>query len=319
MNLRPIGGIAIALFALGAAPAPVIELRNANDAKNRIEARAEFDAGTIRLSGEVKLTLVVDAPGPLSVTVPKPLITKPNTWRVRDDGLPVREILANGRERWSQVYHLSPLIAGDPKAALGPLVVRAGNAPDLTIAWDEDRLPSIHVVTAIENPSVDSLRPPTDIEPLPQDPPKPASSTGWLFAVVPVLLIVSAIGILLGRRKKHLATPRDAAWALRELAAANVTADQCALVLRQYLAYRFGLPAEFQTTPELSAALQFGDQMPPDVVSDWQAVLYECDSARFSGTAVSIAGLADRARELVQTEERRVRDDDEKARQAKLK
>ena len=51
------------------------------DPAKRIEARAAIDAGEIRLSGEVKLTLTVEGPGPLSVTPSKPLLTKPNLWR----------------------------------------------------------------------------------------------------------------------------------------------------------------------------------------------------------------------------------------------
>ena len=291
------------VFLVGAAPPPAVVRLNTGDPATLIEARAQLDTAEIRLSGEVKLTFTVEGPGPLSVTVPKPFLTKPGVWRVREDGLPLREVLPGGRERWAQTYYLSPLIPGEPRVALGPLTVRAGGGSDLNIPWEEDKLPAVRVTTAIESPSVDALRPPTDIEPLPPEPPAEGHSTGWLFAVVPGLLAASALLLLFARRKRTPRTPRDAAWAQRELAAADLTADRTAVVLRQYLAFRFGVPAEFRTTPELAAALGAEDRLPADAVADWRSLLEECDAARFSGTAASVAGLADRARALVERAE----------------
>lgn len=291
-------GVAL-LLLFGAPPPPTVVRLNTSDPANTIEARAELDSSAVRLSGEVRLTLTVEGPGPLGVTVPKPLLTRPGVWRNREDGLPLREVLPGGRERWVQSYRLSPLIPGEPKVSLGPLTIRPAGGNDLTLTWDEDHLPAVKVTTSIESPSVESLRPPTDIEQLPPDPPIDDRSTGWLFALVPGLLLASALLILFGRRKQPPPTPRDAAWAMRELTAANVTADRTAVVLRQYLAYRFGIPAGFQTTPELAAALGTENRMPPEGVADWRSLLEECDAARFSGMAATVAGLADRARALV--------------------
>jgi hypothetical protein len=105
--------------------------------------------------------------------------------------------------------------------------------------------------------------------------------------------------LLVGRRRKSPPAPRDAAWAERELAVTDLSADRCAVVLRQFLAYRFGIPAGFQTTPEVTAALSEENRMPAEAVADWRSLLEECDAARFSGTAASVGGLADRARALV--------------------
>src|SRR5262245_28276882 len=110
----------VVFLLLGAAPPPAVVRLNTSDPANIVEARAQLDADAIRLSDEVKLTLTVEGPGPLNVTAPKPLFTRPGIWRVREDGLPLREVLSSGRERWSQVYHLSPLIPGEPKVALAP-------------------------------------------------------------------------------------------------------------------------------------------------------------------------------------------------------
>jgi hypothetical protein len=304
-------GFALALLGVAAAPPALVEIRNAGDPAKRVEARAELDPGEIRLSGEVKLTLTVEGPGPLGVTVPKPFLTKANVWRVREDGLPVREVLPNGREKWSQVFRLSPLVPGEPKVPLGPLTVRPGGEQDLVIEWKSE--PAVRVVTNIESPTPDALRPATDIEHLPPPPNIERGPPRWLFAIVPVLLALAAVGLFLGKRKRPAGAPRDAAWAGRELAAGDLTADRCAAVLRQYLAYRFGVPAETRTTPELAAGLRADGRLPDEVVGEWQAFLDECDAARFSGTAANVAGLADRARALVAEAEDQVRIGHEKA------
>lgn len=284
-------GIALATISLAAAPPPLI------DKRGDIEARATLDAGEIRLSGEVKLRITVEAAGPLTVTPPKPLLIKANLWRVRDEGLPTREI-AGPREKWTQVYRLSPLVPGKPEIALGAFTVRAGDGRDVAIDWNGQSL-TVQVTTTIESPSPESLRPATDIEALPPAPVIDRGPSPWWFAIVPGLLLVAAALIYFGRRKKLPAAPRDAAWAMQELTDPNLTADRCALALRQYLAFRFGMPAETRTTPELTSALSADERMPANVISEWQSLLDECDSARFSGAAAAIAGLADRARSLV--------------------
>src|SRR5262249_4533135 len=133
-------GIVLAVVSVAAAPAPLVEIRNAADAAKRIEARASLDSNDIRLSGHVRLTLSVEGPGPRHATPSKPLLTKPNLWRVRDDGLPLREVLPGGRERWTQVYRLSPLVPGTPAVALGKLTIRPAGEQDVVIDWTDQEL-----------------------------------------------------------------------------------------------------------------------------------------------------------------------------------
>jgi hypothetical protein len=296
-------GLALTLISIAAAPPPLIEVRNANDPAKRIEARATLDAGEIRLSDEVKLTLTVEGPGPLGVTPSKPLLLKANVWRIREDGLPIRELLTGGRERWTHSYRLSPLVPGEPKVELGPITVRPGGEQDIVINWSGKEPLAVRVVTSIENPSIESLRPPTDIEQLPASASMDSTSSPWRFAVVPALLLLSAIAIVLARKKRAPPAPRDAVWAARELSVPGLSADRCAEVLRQYLADRFGLSAETRTTPELAAVLIAPGRFPADLVANWQTLLNECDVARFSGTDAAIAGLADRAKALVKSAE----------------
>jgi hypothetical protein len=248
----------------------------------------------------VKLTLSVEGPGPLAVTAPKPLLTQANMWRIREDGLPLREI-AGPREKWTQAYRLSPLVPGKPEIALGPITIRAGGGQDQTIDWGDKSL-TVDVRTAIESPSADSLRPPTDIEQLPPPPTVVRQSSPWLFAIVPGLLLLAAIGVYLGRRRRAPTVVHDAEWALRELNA-TIDPDRCAYILRQFLAHRFAMPAQARTTPELTTELGAENRLPRESVAEWQSLFEECDTARFSGTPASIAGLAERAKALVRSTE----------------
>ena len=304
--------LVLAALSLGAAPAPLVEVRNASDPGKRIDASAAIDVGETRLSGEVKLTLTVGGPGPLGVTPPKPLLTKPNLWRVREEGLPVREKQSDGRERWTQMYRLSPLVPGGPAIALGPMTIRPGGEQDVVIDWKDQEF-TVRVTTKLDSPSPDALRPPTDIEKLSPPPSVERGASPWLFAIVPVLLLLAAAALVVGRRKRVPAPPRDAEWAASELSAAGLSADRCAAVLRQYVAYRFGVLAETRTTPELAAGLRADGRLPADAVAEWQALLDECDAARFSGTDAAVAGLADRARALVAAAEEHVQRSHEKA------
>jgi hypothetical protein len=298
-------GLVLALLSVAAAPAPLVISRNTGDQAKRLDARAELDTDEVRLSGEVRLTITVEGPGPLAVTPSKPLLKSENgpRWRSREDELPLREVLANGRERWKQIYRLSPLVP-DPKGvpvAIGPITVRAGGEQETMVQFANEA--KVRVVTSVEIPSVEALRPTTDVEQLPPPPQVESGPSPWRFAIVPVLLVIALVTLALVRRKRPVAARRDAAWARDELGSPSLTADRCAAVLRQYLAYRFGVPAEARTTPELVAALGADGLLPADALNEWRALLEECDAARFSGTAAAVAGLADRARALVQASE----------------
>jgi len=309
---RAVLPVGLALLSIGAAPAPLVEVRNAADPARRIDARATIDAGEVRLSGEVKLTVTVEGPGPLGVTLPKPLLTKPNLWRAREDGLPLREKQSGGRERWTQNYRLSPLVPGGPPIALGPLTIRPGGEQDIVIDWKDQEF-TVRVTTKFETPSAESLRPSTDIEKLPPPPSVERGTSPWLFAIIPALLLLAVVALIIGRRKRTPPPPRDARWAASELAVPGLSADRCAAVLRQYVAYRFGVPAGTRTTPELAAGLRADGRLPADAVIEWQALLDECDAARFSGTEAAVAGLADRAQALVAAAEEHVRISHERA------
>ena len=287
-----------ALVSVAAAPPAVVEVRNAGDPANALTARAELDAGEIRLSGELKLTLAVEGPGPLEVTPHRPLLAVANVWRVRDEGLPVREVMAGGREKWTQTYRLSPLVPGpDVKIKLAPLTVRAGPARETVIEWREAI--GVTVVTAVAVPSADALRPPTDIERLPPPAEGDPVAIGWSAAILPALLIGATVLVVFGRRKPVAAVAHDAAWAQAELAGDTLSPDRCARIFRDYLAFRFGVSAMPMTTPELVAALRVSAAVPASAADRVEALLSECDAARFSGLGDDVEGLAGRAAAVV--------------------
>lgn len=295
-------GVLAALLAIAAAPPPLIDERDTSDPARHIRAEARLDTDQVKLSGEVGLTLTVQGPAPLTVTPPKPTLTRGDLWRVREDGPPTRKTTGT-RETWTQAYRLSPLQTGQVQVPLGPVTVRPGSGAEVVLDWGDRKADfAVRVATSIESPSVDSLRPPADVEQLPPPPPVEGGRSPWWFLIVPGLLLISAVAVLLGRRRRPAATPRDAPWALGELADPALSADRCAWVLRQYLRFRFGLPAEARTTPELAATLRTDDRLGP-AAADWEALLTECDAARFSGTTPASTGLADRARELVRAAE----------------
>ena len=287
------GSLALAMTA--AAPPPLI------DKRGDVEARATVDAAETRLSGEITLTVAITAPAPLTVTPPKTLLTKPNLWRARADG-PPKQTTDGDRETWTQVYRLSPLITGKPEIALGAFAVRGGDGKDAKLDWNSQSL-SVAVRTTVESPSTESLRPTTNIEELPAVPANTRGTSPWLFAIVPALLLLAGIGVYFGRRKRAPPVKRDAEWALAELQAVDLTADRCATILRQYVAYRFGLPAEARTTPELTEALRSDGRLQANHIDEWQSLLSECDTVRFSGIPAGLAGLTDRARHLISAAE----------------
>ena len=86
------------VLIIAASPNMLVETRRTGELE--IRATTEIDTAEIRLSDEVRLRLVVEGPAPLEVTRPKPLLATTGTWRVREQGLPLRELLPGQRQRW---------------------------------------------------------------------------------------------------------------------------------------------------------------------------------------------------------------------------
>lgn len=247
----------------------------------------------IALSEVVQLTLTISGPAPLEVTPPKPLLSMSALWRTTELGLSTREILPNNRQRWQQVYRLSPLV---PRAQvpipIAPLVIRAGGKPPQTIELRTTR--TLPVTTSITQPSLDQLRPITDLEETPASIESPPSSIGPML-IAGTLILASLIGILWYCWPKPLPTRHDRTWARAALTTAN-DPSQLVSIINEILGYYFQVSFQHQTTIEKINLLQ--QQNCPAAVAQAISRFYEtADIQRFSGlptdvTALREAGLA---------------------------
>lgn len=263
--------------------------------QGELRAGADVDQDRLKYVEYLQLTLWVEGPAPLEVTTPKPVLANANTWRVYEPGLPLREVLPNGRQRWQQTFRLSPLQANKVAIVPSPLRVRAGGLAETTLDWDTAGMLQVAVLTAVDNPSVDSLRPPADIEQLPAPPGVAETRDGYLFAIVPVCLVVAFVLVRWAKKKaKPVAVTPDAAW-VRAQFQEDVSPDVCAHALRAYVGYRLGRAVQARTTAELIAHLRGPDG--PFTTADvarLEMLLTTCDQGRFSGQP-TLATLAPHA------------------------
>lgn len=267
---------------LTAPPEPLLEARRTNLPGREIRASAKLDADRIRLSGELTLTLTVEGPAPLEATRPKPLLSGAGLWRVREEGIPLRELLPNDRQRWVMTYRLAPLIPGDAvNVSLSPLSVRAGAPDDVAIAWANSF--TVKVTTSITQASADDLRPATGIENGPSDETIASESSPLWWVVVPVALAGIA-WFMLRRRHRSKVSPEihDADW-LRQQLAGVVNPDQLVRALKLFLGHCFSRSFEPDTSLELVRKLRDIGDGAPACLDRIERLLQACDGARFSG------------------------------------
>ena len=274
--------IVLLLAILAAAPASLQETRRSDSPALLIRAEAKLDSTEVRLSGELSLTLTVDGPVPLEVTRPKPLLSGAGLWRVREEGIPLRELLPNDRQRWVMTYRLAPLIPGDAvKVSLSPLSMRAGTPDDVPIAWANSF--TVKVTTSITQASADDLRPATGIENGPSDETIASESSPLWWVVVPVALAGIA-WFMRRRRHRSKVSPEihDADW-LRQQLAGEVNPDQLVRALKLFLGHCFSRSFEPDTSLELVRNLRDLCDGPLACIDRIERLLQACDGARFSG------------------------------------
>ena len=291
-------GTLLMFAALGMAPPSVEEVRHSNDPAKQILVRARLSRGEIRLSEDVRLTLSVEGPQPVSVSLPKAWPKLSPLWRIREEAIPLREKKENGRELWEQVITLSPLAAGaSVTIPLPPLSVWVGTQPEQQIDWAKN--PTIAVLTSIESPSIDQLRPVTEIETLPPVIPVESTSHGWRLAIPIALLTLGGVMIVWSRLKRKKPTQiTDLAW-VRSRLEKGVTSDQASFILRSYLTYRFHVPANHLTTPELLQKLRQDSNLLHETYLSLEQFLLDSDQARFSGSDHTGSDWSARTREVV--------------------
>ena len=281
-------------------------------------------SGKIFLSDSTTLTLALEGPAPLRVAMPEEpakLLTQESAavWRIRPAGPPKSELLAEGRERWTQPFRLDPFAAGNPVVvAFAPVKVTAGtdlNAHEVT--W-----PVVNVTVELERwkdagrEDLEKARQETritGIETLPPLPPPDPGDVGWKVAALLGMVFAVVVARAIVRRwraKSPLLPPGE--WAERELsrlesdltegrATTAAAADRTATILRGYFERRYAVAAMKLTTTELLAS---ADQAgwPADAAGELREILERCDRSKFAGDvpdAAEAAGLIQRGRHWV--------------------
>jgi hypothetical protein len=269
----------------------------------RARCRLTLDSAAVPLSGELRVTLTIDGPGPVEVEVPRP-VTASGDWQAR--ALPPKtNSLENGRERWEQTFLLKPFQTGDVPLKLEPVRYRTGNeVRDWQLIWPAQ---NIHVTSSVSSADLGSARPVTDIEPLPTV--EPRSGHGWILAVGTIILIIALEWILLILLRKRV-TPQPVLSAreraLAELAQIEPTPQQLARladVLRQFLEEQYQLAATRQTTGEFAATLRAANVVSEVQIESVSEILARCDLVKFAGVQPDLAtcmSLLQRARMLIE-------------------
>jgi hypothetical protein len=257
-----------------------------------VVAQVEIDRKAVALSGEVLLTLTVEGPARVEVVQPRPLLTKASNqlWRVRETELPLVENLEKDRQRWRQVFRLSPFVTGPAiEIAPAPLHVKTGNALEMEITWSG--LAAVEVTTSIKDADPTLLRSITGIEPAPAA--KPGPQRHWLIVLAVLIGAVATlaiVGVLARRGGRPVPGPvHDSEWALRELEELSRSSNESpaafarlAEILRSYLHHRYDVPASRLTTSELIAFLDQGDRLASKLIANVRTILERCDIAKFA-------------------------------------
>lgn len=287
------------LAIIAASPVSLKETRRSDVPGMMVRASVDIDAAEIRLSGELRLTLSIEGPEPLDVTRPKRLLAEGGLWRVREKGLPLRELLPEKRQRWTQEYHLSPLAPGDAiQIPLNELTLRAGSPEDVQIAWSQKL--SVRVITKITQPSVEELRPVTGIELFPKFDVLPDDGFAWLWLLL-LLPVAFAFGMLIWKLKRKAPTFQtyDSAWVAEQLRR-SLTTDELVRTFRLFLNHRFAKSFESDTSAELVSKLRELSEIHPDLIQLVDEFLSASDAERFAGDSRSSSQLRDQLRAIVE-------------------
>lgn len=245
--------------------------------------RATTPATTLRLSDIADVTLTATGPAPLTVEVPKEVLT-PETavaWQIAPVGPVTRS--ADGTT-WAQTFRLSPFVPGDTvSVAFNPVTVNG-------TAVTPDPL-TFKVETSLRNPTVADARPVTGIEPLPDNPttdsPLVVAGGSLLFALVALL-----VAVLVFARKKKAKPLAPGEWVRERIGSLQsdrrhgrltdpAFVGRLAEAFREYLTRRFGLNTEQKTTAELLESAE--GVWDADTQVGVAGVLSACDGVKFAG------------------------------------
>ncbi len=261
----------------------------------------------LRLADVLKITLRVEGPRDLEVTIPDKITQSPG-WGVREVSPAGTFDLEGNRRRWEQTFTFEPLAPQTLGLQIEPLRVRVPGAEPVSHSW---KPLLVRVTSTITDPNLKELRDQVTLEmpPLARD-----SSANWPWIALAIsALAVFFLGFFLWK-KRQLASPAlpPERWALRELDRLRALglAEQgrverfhtlLANILRRYLEKKFQLPARRRTTPEFLQNLP-SCSLDPGRQAFLRAFFERCDLAKFaaaSATAAECRALAEQARDFV--------------------
>lgn len=243
-----------------------------------------LDQKTIRLSDHLYLTLKIEGNAPVEVDLPDPLVDSP-VWRVVVYPS-TSQSLGEGRERWQQMFRLSPLSSGTLRLTLAPIRFRTGSeVRDRVLRWSPQE---IQVTSSIQEPDLRSVRPVWGIEPLPPEAPERRGHAIGIAILSFVLVTVTFAVLLWLRRGRRALADSPEERALRQLDKVEhdvptaVAAELIATALRTYLQERLGQPALRQTTSELIRGLQKESRLAASHLAEIERLLRYCDLAKYA-------------------------------------
>lgn len=161
------------------------------------------------------------------------------------------------------------------------------------------QMPTPQLPPLPEGPALENVRGPIELN---------GGYETWQIALAALAVLLIAAGLIwlyLHSRKKPAALIPPEEAALAELNAASQAADDerfallCANAIRRFLASKFNLPANSQTSAELGASLPLDEEEKSTVLH----FLESCDAVKFAGQGLSEdqrIELLNTAKELIQ-------------------
>jgi hypothetical protein len=266
----------------------------------------------VRLSDTLTLSLRVEGPPTLQVE-PIRALSPSEGWQVRPRAGPATMPCGAGRICWQQSFLLRPVRPGDLTLVVAPLRYREGSGTDQPRQALWQPVPC-RVATEIQDVTLDELHDVTPPEELPAVPARKLSAV-WIGLLGLLAAILAIGGVFLRRPKHRQVAVSPGRWAIQELERLQVpesSADgavvqfhtRLSAVVRIYLARRFQVRAEEQTTAEVHEALRASGKLTPEQVAAVHTLLIECDLAKFARVAVSTEACRSRVLEARRVVER---------------
>jgi hypothetical protein len=257
-----------------------------------VRLAVSVEPAAARLSDEPKLTIEIEYSQGVAIRKPE-FGSALGEFVIRDFREPLPRVHGD-RQVLQQVYTLEPTRPG--KIVIDPISVRfTDNRPGGTgqqhTLQTEPITVEVAAALAQEAPSLDQLRPPAELMPLPQS---SAAVNEWLAAGVGVVVVAGAIWLLRRRRRMVQAaamlTPAELAYLELQRLLENQQAKEdiklfyveLTAIVRRYIERTSGIHAPEQTTQEFLREISRRDDFPADQSGRLKSFLEAADLVKFA-------------------------------------